>query len=213
MSGRAADDVYGALQDDRASPLIATPNNSLVRIAQNASSLEIDWPRSLNHFPMLIFPTAYSGCMVERTAARRKARLQMAHEGPLPAYVSSQILPVGTGLLAIGIFVVDTFVLQPNAVAALYVVVVLLSTNFLSWRGVLLVSLGSAALAILGYVLQHGPFDLGDPLVRLLVSLLAIGTTAFLALKSQAGLPCCVGRRDFWTSRTTRSSSVIWKTS
>ena len=50
----------------------------------------------------------------------------------------------------------------------------------------LLVSLGCAALAILGYLLQHGPTYAGDPFVRLLVSLLAIGTTAFLALKNQA---------------------------
>ena len=62
------------------------------------------------------------------------------------------------GLLAIGIFVVDTFILLPDAVAVLYVVVVLLSVAFLQWRGVLLVSLGCAALAVLGYLLQHGAF-------------------------------------------------------
>jgi PAS domain S-box-containing protein len=90
-------------------------------------------------------------------------------------------------LLAIGIFVVDTSVLLPDAVAVLYVVVVLLSVNFLQWRGVLLVSLGCAGLAVLGYLLQHGALYAGDPLVRLFVSLLAIGTTAFLALKNQAG--------------------------
>jgi PAS domain S-box-containing protein len=103
------------------------------------------------------------------------------------ASVSSTLIPVAAGLLAIGIFAVDTLVLRPDATAALYVVVVLLSVNFLHWRGVLLVSLGCAALAILGYLLQHGPSYTGDPFVRLLVSLLAIGTTAFLALKNQAG--------------------------
>ena len=111
----------------------------------------------------------------------------MVKERSRPASVSFPILPVVVGLLAIGIFVVDTFVLLPDAVAVLYVVVVLLSVDFLQWRGVLLVSLGCAALAVSGYLLQHGDFLVDDPLVRLLVSLLAIGTTTFLALKNQTG--------------------------
>jgi PAS domain S-box-containing protein len=104
-----------------------------------------------------------------------------------PASASSTLLPLAAGLLAIGIFAVDTLVLMPHATAALYTVVVLLSVNSLHWRGVLLVSLGCSALAILGYLLQHGLSNTGDPLVRLLVSLLVIGTTAFLALKNQGG--------------------------
>ena len=88
----------------------------------------------------------------------------------------------------------------PDAVAVLYVVVVLLSVNFLRWRGVLLVSLGCAALTVLGYLLQHGLSYAGDPFVRLLVSLSAIGATAFLALKNQSGSGrVATSRRDFWT--------------
>ncbi|WP_254021588.1 ATP-binding protein [Mesorhizobium escarrei] len=112
------------------------------------------------------------------------------------ASVSSILFPVAAGLLAIGIFAVDTLVLRPDATAALYVVVVLLSVNFLHWRGVLFLSLGCAALAILGYLLQHGPSYAGDPFVRLLVSLLAIGTTAFLAVKNQAGAAVSRERAD-----------------
>ena len=104
----------------------------------------------------------------------------MVQERSSPASASFPIRPVVVGLLAIGIFLVDTFIiLLPDAVAVLYVVVVLLSVAFLRWRGVLLVSLGCAALAVLGYLLQHGEFLVGDPLVKLFVSLLAIGTTAF----------------------------------
>ena len=84
-----------------------------------------------------------------------------------------------------GIFAFDTFILLPDAVAALYVVVVLLSVNFLQWRGVLLVSVGCAALAVLSYLMQHGTSYDEDPLVRLFVCLSAIGSTAFLALKNK----------------------------
>ena len=113
----------------------------------------------------------------------------MAQERSRQAFVSTTLLAVAAGSLALGIFAVDTLVILPDAPAALYVVVVLLSVNFLHWRGVLLVSLGCASLAILGYLLQHGPTYAGDPFIRLLVSLLAIGTTAFLALKNRAGAP------------------------
>ncbi|UVK40707.1 PAS domain S-box protein [Mesorhizobium sp. AR10] len=121
------------------------------------------------------------------SCAGKKGTIAMAQMLSPPASVSTTLFPVAVGLLAIGIFTVDTLVLRPHATAALYAVVVLLSVNFLHWRGVLLVSLGCAVLAILGYLVQHGPSYTGDPFVRLLVSLLATGTTAFLALKNQAG--------------------------
>jgi two-component system, LuxR family, sensor kinase FixL len=81
------------------------------------------------------------------------------------------------------IFVLDTFIFLPDAVAALYVGVVLLSVNFLQWRGVLLVSLGCAALTVLAFLLT---FYIGDPFVRLFIGLSAIGITTFLALKNQS---------------------------
>ena len=112
--------------------------------------------------------------------------IAMVHEPSRPATVNSFALPGVAGLLAVGIFAVDTFVVLPGAVAVLYVIVVLLSVNFLRWRGVLLVALGCAALTVLGYLLQHGLSYTGDPFVRLLVSLSAIGATAFLALKNQS---------------------------
>lgn len=110
----------------------------------------------------------------------------MVHEPPRPTTVNSFALPAVAGLLAVGIFVVDTFVVLPGAVAVLYVIVVLLSVNFLRWRGVLLAALGCVALTVLGYLLQHGLSYTGDHFVRLLVSLSAIGATAFLALKNQS---------------------------
>ena len=109
----------------------------------------------------------------------------MIHEASPPASSNSSVLAVVAGLFAIGIFAIDTLSPLGMAVAVLYVVVVLLAVNFLPRRGVLLVAMGCAALAMLSYVLQHGETG-GAPLVRLLVSLSAIGITAFLVLKNQS---------------------------
>ena len=53
------------------------------------------------------------------------------------------------GALALAIFVVDAITPLDMAVAVLYVVVVLLAVNFLPRRGVLLVAMGCATLAML----------------------------------------------------------------
>jgi len=105
----------------------------------------------------------------------------MVHEGSAASFV----LPVVTALLAAAIFAVDTFSPLGMAVAVLYVVVIVLSLNFLRWRGMLLVSLGCGSLTVLSYLLSHGlRFD-GTPFVRFVVSLAAIGITALLALRNQ----------------------------
>ena len=90
----------------------------------------------------------------------------MVHEPSRATTVNSLALPGVAVLLAAGIFVVDTFVVLPGAVAVLYVIVVLLSVNFLPWRGVLLVALGCTALTVLGYLLWR-PICTGDHFVRL----------------------------------------------
>jgi PAS domain S-box-containing protein len=73
------------------------------------------------------------------------------------------------------------------AIAVLYVVVVLMASHFLQRRGVLLVSAACIALTVLSYTLEHGA-SYGPPLVRCLVSLLAIAIITFLVLKSQAAV-------------------------
>jgi len=100
--------------------------------------------------------------------------------------ISSPVLLAIAGLLATTIFVVDTLSPLGMAVAVLYVIVVLLSTNVLQWRGVLFVSLGCVALTLSSYLLAHGVSYTGAHFVRLLVSLSAIAITAFLALRNQA---------------------------
>ena len=82
------------------------------------------------------------------------------------------------------IFIIDTFTPLGIAVAALYVIVVLMAGRFLQRRGVLLVAAACIALTVQSYIIQHwGTYD--PSLVRALVSVVAIVITTFLALKSQ----------------------------
>ena len=67
------------------------------------------------------------------------------HALPSRITAASWILPFATGALALGIFIVDTMPSLDIAVAVLYVVVVLMSLNFCTRRGVLLVGAGCVA--------------------------------------------------------------------
>jgi C4-dicarboxylate-specific signal transduction histidine kinase len=93
--------------------------------------------------------------------------------------LNSPLVPVA---LAIVIFVADTFTDIEIAFAVLYVVVVLLSVNFLHKRGVVLVCAACMALTLLSYALTPR----GDPsagLINCLISLTAIGATTYLVLR------------------------------
>jgi PAS domain S-box-containing protein len=102
------------------------------------------------------------------------------------SYFKSSLLAAITILLAVAIFSVDAFTNLGMAIAALYSVVILLSSRFLDRRGVLFVSLGCGGLTIAAYLLSHGLAVTGLPMLRFLVSLAAIATTAFLALEDKA---------------------------
>ena len=99
--------------------------------------------------------------------------------------LATVVFPLTAVAFAAAIFIVDTFTPLGIAVAALYVVVVLMAGRFLERRGVLVVASSCIALTILAYAIQHGT-TYGPSLVRCLVSLVAIVITTFLALKSQA---------------------------
>jgi two-component system sensor kinase FixL len=101
------------------------------------------------------------------------------------ALATSRMYPFLAAAFAVAIFVVDTATTLDIAIAVLYVVVVLLSANFLARRGVLMVASGCAALTVASFLLSHG-LTVGTPLVRCLVSLSAIGATTFLALRNQS---------------------------
>jgi PAS domain S-box-containing protein len=88
--------------------------------------------------------------------------------------------------MAIAIFAVDTFTMLDIAIAVLYVIVVLLVAEQLERRGVLLVGSGCVVLTLLSFALTHHPAGDGAALGRCGVSITAIATTTFLALRKQA---------------------------
>jgi PAS domain S-box-containing protein len=109
----------------------------------------------------------------------------MRHKRSYPTPEISPLVPVMAGALAVAIFLVDALTSLDMAVAVLYVVVVLLAANFLDRRGLLLVSAGCAVLTVLAYLLAHG-LTTSTAFGRFLMSLAAIGITAFLALRNQS---------------------------
>ena len=109
----------------------------------------------------------------------------MKHKRSYPTLEASPALIAAAGALAIAIFLVDAATSLDMAVAMLYVVVVLIAANILDRRGALLVAASCLALTVVAYLLAHG-LTVTTALGRCLMSLSAIGITAFLALKNQA---------------------------
>jgi len=96
--------------------------------------------------------------------------------------------------LTLLIFAVDTFTPLDMAVAVMYVVVVLLSASVWQRRGVLLVTGICLTLTVASYLLTHTVVFSGAAAGRMLVGLLAIGITAFLALRGQSATNALLAR-------------------
>lgn len=94
-------------------------------------------------------------------------------------------LTIFAGALALAIFLVDTLSPLGFAVAVLYVVVVSLVANQ-GRRQVLLTAASCTGLTLLSYLLVHGLALEGTPPIRVVMSLGAIATATFLALKNLA---------------------------
>ncbi len=103
-----------------------------------------------------------------------------------PTIFSSRALAVIGVAVALGVFILDTITPAENVLAVLYVGVVLLSTRFLQKRGVVLASLGLISLTGLSYLLSEHESSPGIALSNYLLTVAAIGVTAFLAVQSQS---------------------------
>jgi PAS domain S-box-containing protein len=98
--------------------------------------------------------------------------------------LKSYFYPVLTVVAAAAIFFIDTFTPLNIAIAVIYVAVVMISANFLSWNGVLAVAGLCVLLTIGSFAIVHGTDYESGALIRCIVSLSAILVTTFLALKN-----------------------------
>jgi len=104
----------------------------------------------------------------------------------LRAMTRASLLPVVAITLAAGIFVADTIADLEIAVPAFYTVVVLLAVRFCKKRGVILVGIGCCALTLLSDLLTAASGSTGIGFINTTISLLAIATTTYLAVKIES---------------------------
>lgn len=89
-------------------------------------------------------------------------------------------------LLAVAVFVVDTYTDVTGAIAVLYVVVMLVASDTVPRRGLVVLALGCTGLSVLSFFLSHGLDADVSAATRLGISLAAIVITTALLLRDQA---------------------------
>ena len=99
----------------------------------------------------------------------------------LPRGASFHLLWIVTAVLAIAIFIADTTTRLEINFATLYVVVVLLAARFCQPRGVWGVTVGCFFLAVLSFFLTPPDVVLSVGTANTLISLTAIGLTAYIS--------------------------------
>src|ERR1017187_4570669 len=104
----------------------------------------------------------------------------------LRAMTRASLLPVAAIALAAGIFIADTIANLEIAFPAFYTVVVLLAVRFCKKRGVILVGVGCCALTLLSDLLTAASGSTGIGFINTTISLLAIATTTYLAVKIES---------------------------
>ncbi len=107
--------------------------------------------------------------------------------------VAGVLMAAGT-LLALGVFLVDTFTPLQSAVAVVYVVVVLLVAASGSRRAILGATIGCLVLTAVAYLRGHGWPEVDASMLRCAVSLGAIGITGVLALRNHERMLTIAGQ-------------------
>jgi len=102
----------------------------------------------------------------------------------VPPQNTSPIYAIGAILLAATIFIFDTLAPMGVAIAVLYVLVVILSVQFLDRLGVLIVATICIVFTLVGFCAEHFPAFERDAVVRCAISLCAIVLTTSLVLKN-----------------------------
>lgn len=112
-------------------------------------------------------------------------------------------------LLGAAVFVVDTFTDVTGAIAVLYVLVMLVASGTFSRRGLILLTLACAGLAVLSFFISHGQEADPSAVVRCGISLAAIGITTVLLLRDQASKQSLVAANTALARSETRYRSIF----
>jgi PAS domain S-box-containing protein len=106
----------------------------------------------------------------------------------------ARMLMTAGGLLALAVFLVDTFTPLQGAVAVIYLVVVLLVAASGSRRAIGGAAFGCMGLTIVSFLIGHGWPEVDAAALRCLVSLSAIAITAVLSLRTRDRLATIAGQ-------------------
>ena len=112
-------------------------------------------------------------------------------------------------LLGAAVFVVDTFTDVTGAIAVLYVLVMLLASDAFSRRGLILLTLACAGLAVLSFFISHGDGADVSAVIRCGIALAAIGITTVLLLRDQASKQSLVAANTALARSETRYRSIF----
>src|SRR5262249_52018047 len=104
----------------------------------------------------------------------------------LQAMGGTLFLPVTTVALALTVFAVDTITDLEIAIPVFYTAIILLSVSFLNKNGIVFVGLGCIALTLLSDLLTANTGVSEAGVINTALSLLAITSTTFLAVKIQS---------------------------
>ena len=107
----------------------------------------------------------------------RRQKLRVTAESRFPAVAAA---------LAVGIFIADTVTELEIAFPAFYTAVVLMAVRFCEKRGVILVGLGCIGLTLLSDFLTWNATPTEAGVINTMISLVAIASTTYLALKIAA---------------------------
>jgi hypothetical protein len=96
---------------------------------------------------------------------------------------AESLFPAVATALAIGIFIADTLTELEIAFPAFYTAVVLMAVRFCEKRGVILVGVGCVGLTLLSDFLTRDATPTEAGVINTTISLVAIASTTYLALK------------------------------
>lgn len=121
------------------------------------------------------------------------------------------ILMVANAFLTAVIFAFDVLSPLGIAVAALYIVVLLISLRFADLKGVVLIASGCIGLTIVGYLVGHAHDTEEGPLLRCAISVLAISIATILCVQIRLATSRLRSSEERYRSIFQNTGVAIWE--